>query len=139
MASVDSNLNIMVNKLNQLMSNIPAANQLAGTAIFADVQQDFVNSTGPGGSAWEARKAAWVKGIGFTVGDWKLLWKKGTLFRSITMESSDTKITIGTNVEYAKWLNEGTRKMVARPFFYMDDSRNQLFVNIWIGKMKENF
>ena len=40
----------------------------------------------------------------------------GTLRRSITHEASATEGKVGTNVLYARYVEEGTRKMAARPY-----------------------
>jgi HK97 gp10 family phage protein len=44
--------------------------------------------------------------------------KTSTLARSITHRVvSSTEGRVGTNVNYAKWVHDGTRRMAARPFF----------------------
>lgn len=45
-------------------------------------------------------------------------YKSGTLLRSLTFELDpvNKKVVIGTNVEYAPWVHNGTHRMPARPF-----------------------
>lgn len=47
-----------------------------------------------------------------------LLYNTGTLLHSITSQvvGSHNTLQVGTNVHYAKYLQEGTEKMPARPF-----------------------
>ena len=47
----------------------------------------------------------------------KAPYRTGDLYRSISAaKSSDTTIDIGTNIEYATFVHEGTSKMDGRPF-----------------------
>lgn len=54
----------------------------------------------------------------------------GTLRRSIThrVESAGERGVVGTNVEYAPFVHEGTRRMAARPFLVqgMEASRTEI-------------
>ena len=54
--------------------------------------------------------------------------KTGTLKRSVTtrVEASADRAFIGTNIEYARFVHDGTRYMTARPFFQqgMEASRD---------------
>jgi phage gpG-like protein len=115
MASMDFDSGSIKKRLQALLDAKATALNMAGASLLADVQQSFVQS-GPG---WQARKPP--------TGTWKLLWKSGTLFRSMTMAVGevDSSVSVGTNVSYAIFLNEGTRKMVARPFLFLDDTRIQ--------------
>jgi phage gpG-like protein len=44
-----------------------------------------------------------------------LLWDKGTLLHSINVRASSLGVEIGSDSPYARFLNEGTRRMAARP------------------------
>jgi len=57
-----------------------------------------------------------------------LLHRTGTLLRSLTANASGnitaiegSTVEVGTNVEYARYLQEGTRNMEARPYLFIDD------------------
>ena len=45
------------------------------------------------------------------------IWDSGNLFGSITYDTpSNDEVHVGTNVEYAPYVHDGTYKMTARPF-----------------------
>ena len=50
-----------------------------------------------------------------------LLWDEGNLLRSIRFESSLFDVSIGTDITYAKELQEGRSNMAARPFIGWGD------------------
>lgn len=45
-----------------------------------------------------------------------LLWDEGDLLASIRFETTSHEVTIGSDLEYAEYLQDGTPKMPARPF-----------------------
>lgn len=53
-----------------------------------------------------------------------LLYDTGTLLDSITSQivGSHNTVQVGTNVHYAKYLNDGTEKMAAREFMGISDA-----------------
>lgn len=58
------------------------------------------------------------------------IFDTGTLLRSITFEvdESQKKITIGTNIDYAIFVHNGTRRMRARPFLFDAITEN---IQVW--------
>lgn len=57
-----------------------------------------------------------------------LLHRTGTLLRSLTANASGnitsvqgSTVEVGTNVEYARFLQDGTRFLPDRPYLYIDD------------------
>lgn len=40
----------------------------------------------------------------------------GRLVGSLSFEATETQLEVGSNVEYAGWLQDGTRHMIARPY-----------------------
>jgi phage gpG-like protein len=52
-----------------------------------------------------------------------LLWDQGTLLNSIRFEHSGDSVAIGTDVDYAKYLQDGTGNMAARPFVGWSDGQ----------------
>lgn len=42
--------------------------------------------------------------------------RKGNLRRSIQVQQTDTQVKVGSNLEYARYLEYGTSKMAARPW-----------------------
>lgn len=70
-----------------------------------------------------ALTALGLKGVELTVskmqsGYGRPIWLSGDLQRSITKEErpEDKAVDIGSNVEYAPWVHEGTSRMKGRPF-----------------------
>jgi phage gpG-like protein len=76
----------------------------------------------PEGRAWSewqpsTREQRTRKGTAAT----GLLWDDGTLLHSIKVQAGLRQVTVGTDVPYAKHLQDGTRKMAARPFLGWSD------------------
>lgn len=65
--------------------------------------------------------------------------RTGTLRRSLTTRLADRGVYVGSAVEYAKFVHEGTRYMEARPFIQqgIDDNRSRIetLVSEWGGKV----
>lgn len=51
-----------------------------------------------------------------------LLWDEGTLLHSIRVQSDASGVSIGTDLNYAGYLQDGTNRMPARPFIGWDES-----------------
>jgi phage gpG-like protein len=51
-----------------------------------------------------------------------LLWDDGTLLHSIKVQAGLRQVTVGTDVPYAPFLQDGTSKMAARPFLGWSDA-----------------
>lgn len=51
-----------------------------------------------------------------------LLWDEGTLLNSIKFASDGGGVTVGTEVGYAGYLQDGTENMAARPFLGWSDA-----------------
>ncbi len=71
----------------------------------------------------EALTAMGIKAVGLTVekmvsGYGAPIWDTGTLMRSITFErvGGEDAILVGSPVEYAVYVHDGTSKMAGRPF-----------------------
>lgn len=61
--------------------------------------------------------------------------KTGTLSRSIHQESeSDLGVVVGTDVSYARWVEEGTVKMKARPYLRPALSENKTRIQNNVAK-----
>ena len=76
----------------------------------------------PWGAAWApwqpmTLKERTIKGNA----DQGLLWDSGALLNSIHYELEPFSVTIGTDLEYALDLQDGTDRMAARPFLGWDD------------------
>lgn len=51
-----------------------------------------------------------------------LLWDEGTLLNSIKFAADSGGVTVGTEVGYAGYLQDGTERMAARPFLGWTES-----------------
>jgi phage gpG-like protein len=51
-----------------------------------------------------------------------LLWDEGTLLNTIKFSADSGGVTIGTEVGYAGYLQDGTQRMAARPFLGWSDA-----------------
>ena len=51
-----------------------------------------------------------------------LLWDEGTLLNSIKFQTDSGGVTIGTEVGYAGYLQDGAERMAARPFLGWSDA-----------------
>jgi len=118
-------------KLQRLLDGKDDALKAAGVMILTESQKSIINS-GPG---WPGFKRPPKRAH-------QLLWETGTLLRSLAlgggdniMEQSGNTITLGSNVRYAKWQNEGTKNIPARPFLFIDDARIELAKDAYIAQL----
>ena len=95
-----------------------------GDILVEDIKNNIVRrKTAPDGTPWapwmpSTAKARARKGNA-ALG---LLYDTGNLLRSITSSvSGHNSLTVGTNVPYATYLQNGTPKMVKRPFLGISD------------------
>lgn len=54
----------------------------------------------------------------------------GQLLASLTTQATNTEALLGTNKKYARFLNDGTKKMPARPFMVIQEADKQEFAEI---------
>jgi len=59
----------------------------------------------------------------------------GNLKASISHEVGDDEARVGTNVEYAPYVEMGTVKMAAQPYLYPGLHQNKAFISQTIGKV----
>lgn len=91
------------------------ANLMPNTLKYKTNQRTVTNNNFPDGKTVEAG----------------ILVESGDLFRSLTMKADQYSVTIGTPEEYGKYLQTGTRKMVARPFLGLsNDDKQDIYVMI---------
>lgn len=120
-------------KLQRVLDAKDDALKAAGLVILTESQKSIINS-GPG---WPGFKRPPKRAH-------QLLWLSATLLRSLAlggadnvMEQSGDTITLGSNVRYAKWQNEGTEDghIPARPFLYTSEERLQLATQAYIATL----
>lgn len=112
---VNKKLAILIRKLK----NPKEMMQEVSDIIVEDIKNRIIKTkTDPDGNKWEpwanSTKESRIKDGTAALG---LLYKSGDLARSITATMKGNKaFEVGSNLEYAKYLQEGTSKMPSRPF-----------------------
>jgi phage gpG-like protein len=79
--------------------------------------------------AQEGRPEPWVPRVEPT-GTWPLLQKTGNLRNSFYPIITETGVEIVSDAHYAEYLDRGTDRMVARPFFLIQDDDESKIVDI---------
>lgn len=95
-----------IDRVKRMLARLPR--ELANEALAFTVE-NFNRQQTPDGNAWSPRK---------NIGNSRaLLVRTGRLRKSIRIRTANENlIRIGTDVDYAKYIQQGTPKMVARPF-----------------------
>lgn len=121
--------------INQRLANIQTSSlmTLLGAAVEAQTKRR-INSekTSPDGAAWAALKPSTVKQKGSD----NILVDKGRLLGSISHIATATVAIVGTNVFYGGYHQDGTKKMVARPFIGLsgeNESELERVINTFIA------
>ena len=80
--------------------------------LLASVQRNFDEEGRP--DRWDPRVEP--------TGSWPLLNKTGNLIASLGTDINGDIVSVTNSASYAGYLNEGTEKMVARPFLMIQES-----------------
>jgi len=80
--------------------------------LLASVQRNFDEEGRP--DRWDPRVEP--------TGSWPLLNKTGNLIASLGTDINGDIVSVTNSASYAGYLNEGTEKMVARPFMMIQES-----------------
>ncbi len=99
-------------KTNKMLNEI-------GTDLVDSTVERFETESDAEGRVWVNSPA--VMAIKRKRGDTKVLAVTGRLKNSITKQVKMKSLKVGTNVEYGKYLQEGTKKMKAKPFLGISD------------------
>lgn len=104
-------------KIAKIKANIPLALRAVGTVVLLNASETITS----GGNGWPPFKKLPKR-------PHQLLWDTGTLLRSLTpggannvLDVSASSVTVGTNVLYAQYQQEGTRTIPARPYLVWND------------------
>lgn len=89
-----------------------------GEVLQTTMEDQFKEEGAYLGSGWDSLAASTIKARE-RKGKWpgSILQVTGRLVSSFTYEVNGNTLTFGTNVEYAKYLHFGTKRMPARPLF----------------------
>ena len=94
--------------LEDLSKNLPL--EEIGRLLVESVRENFNQEGRP---SWEPRMEP--------TGGWPLLRKTGDLYNSITFQISGDDVTVDHGTAYGDYLDQGTSRMVARPFLVIQD------------------
>lgn len=122
----------LMNALNRLRSKTsnmrPVMAEIAET-LRSSVEENFAreSSRGPlvsggNGGVWAALAPSTVKNRARLGKSGRKLQVTGQLLASISTQSSESEALVGTNKKYARYLNDGTKKMPARPFMVIQQA-----------------
>jgi phage gpG-like protein len=126
--------------LEQLQST-PLATEVAdaaSAAFYRRLKWRFLQKLDSSGTKWPVSEAALIraaKGIGGGT-----LYDTGNLYKSIQLYSiSPTERSIGTDVEYAGWMNDGTRHPFNPPREFMGVGEDDItLVRAVVTKVLQN-
>ncbi len=135
----DAELSATLTRLRTRTSNLrPVMGEIAET-MRTSVEQNFKQESGREpisgrGGAWadlapSTKKARAKKGK-----TGRKLQVTGMLLGSLTKQTTATEALLGTNKKYARYLNDGTKRMPARPFMVIQEADKQEF-----GKTVEDY
>lgn len=100
-------------------------NKFAGATIQKDIKDNITNrKQNENGSSWARWKNSSYRrrqGQRNRSEPNNILLDRATLRNSIQWDADANEMIVGTNVEYAQALNDGTRNIVAREFMYISD------------------
>ena len=111
-----------LNRLSAQLGNLrPVMGGIGGILAESTAARIRESKTAPDGSPWaewtERSRAMRTRKDGTVSGSLLLQsGMQGGLLRSITYEASKDSVVVGSGKHYAAYLQQGTRRMVARPF-----------------------
>lgn len=111
-----------LNRLSVQLGNLrPVMGGIGGILATSTADRIRETKTAPDGSAWaewtERTRAMRTRKDGTVSGSLLLQsGMQGGLLRSITYEAGKDSVVVGSGKYYAAYLQQGTRRMVARPF-----------------------
>ena len=118
-------------KVNAIIAAKATALKAGGQAVYQDLMENYDSQGAKYGGAWSPRIPP--------TGNWNILHKTGFLESSISMESDDNSVSIGTSVPYAPALNFGyePHNLVARPFIFFNNEIANDFMDAYMNQMQK--
>ena len=98
------------------------------------IQQTKVNPWGGDWAPW-ADSTAYSRERKGTAGQ-GLLWDRGDLLDSIHFAITGESVEIGSDLDYARYLQEGTESMPARPFLGWAEHALPFYEQLWINYLQ---
>lgn len=115
LADVSDKLGVLYGALN---SDLKPIMQGIGAIVENSTRDRFRTKTAPDGSRWKDLDPSTVKAKNGRGG---ILVDKGDLMRSITHHATAVSVEIGSDRPSAKYHQDGTKYMEARPIFGLSD------------------
>ena len=103
--------------------------QVLSQDVLAAISDCFDKEESPDGVSWAPLKPSTLKRK--RAGSTKILQDKGILRLSFLANVSNEGFSITTGVPYAKWHQEGTSKMPARPFMPIGKNGERIPAELW--------
>lgn len=112
-------LNGMSARMADMRPVMQRIGEYQGSKILLELMEQKEDPEGHAWAAWmpSTRSEREAKGNA-SLG---LLWDRGDLLHSIKVQPGLQSVVIGSNSKYAGFLQDGTKKMVARPFLGWSD------------------
>jgi phage gpG-like protein len=121
-----------------LNSAAQAAVEDSGALLFNRIRTNFLDQKAPDGTFWEPSFAAFQRSFNGRGGG--TLFDTGTLYHSIQLYSvSPYERSIGTNVPYGRFHNEGTAILPKREFLGWAKQDEELALKVFIKRISEAF
>ena len=99
----------------RLRDPAPALNEV-GAFLERKTKFRFAKQVDPSGNPWAPLAASTIANKRRRKAPKEILRDTGTLDSSITFTTGRDEVRSGTSLEYAEWLQKGTKRMPARPF-----------------------
>jgi phage virion morphogenesis protein len=127
----DRELMNALNRLRRKTGNLrPVMNEIAET-MRSSVEENFKQESGRGkGGVWKDLAPSTLRARARKGKTGKKLQVTGQLLASLQTKFSEQEALLGTNKKYARFLQEGTKKMPARPFLVIQQADVQEFQKI---------
>jgi phage gpG-like protein len=107
-------------ELEEHADNLAEPMHEIGQLMLESIDRDF---------EYEGRPTPWAPRVEPT-GTWPILQKTGNLRNSFYPIITETGVEIVSDAHYAEYLDQGTDRMVARPFFLVQDDDESKIVDI---------
>lgn len=123
----DAELRQAIERLRYKTGNLQPFMREVAETLRTSVEQNFKQESsrspiGGSGGAWKDLAPSTKKARAKKGKTGRKLQVTGQLLASISTYASSTEAAVGTNKKYARFLNDGTKRMPARPFFVVQQA-----------------
>lgn len=103
---------------NRLDGGLTPIMQAIGAIVEGSTRERFSTKTAPDGTSWASLKPST---LAIKKGRGSLMVDHGDLMKSITSHATAVSIEVGTDRDYGKYTQTGTKHMVARPYLGLSE------------------